>query len=114
MSLRMREALGLLETDPLFLADSLEAYTYRNDRSYRFNYYAVAATLARAYQWKGGPIIWRRLWSMPESDRGKEIFLGTLYFYHFVECLRKGFVVRFRTVIPFECARYGRYYRALF
>lgn len=49
-----REALGLLETDPLFLADSLEAYTYRNDRSYRFNYYAVAATLARAYQWKGG------------------------------------------------------------
>lgn len=28
-----REALGLLETDPLFLADSLEAYTYR-ERSF--------------------------------------------------------------------------------
>lgn len=50
----LKDALALLEADPLFVADSDQAYSERN-RAYRFNYYAVAATLARVYQWRGTP-----------------------------------------------------------
>lgn len=46
-------ALTLLEADPLYSIEANEAYSTRNVRSYRFNYYAVAATLARVYQWRG-------------------------------------------------------------
>lgn len=49
----LKEALNLLEADPLFIADTYNAYYERNNRAYRFNYYAVAATLARVYQWRG-------------------------------------------------------------
>ena len=49
----LKEALVLLESDPLYTADLEDAYTYRGNRSYRFNYYAAAATLARIYQWRG-------------------------------------------------------------
>lgn len=50
----LKEALVLLESDPLFITDSYNAY-YEHNRTYRFNYYAVAATLARVYQWRGTP-----------------------------------------------------------
>ncbi len=47
------EALELLEVDPMYTVIADSAFSYRGDRAYHFNYYAVAATLARAYLWKG-------------------------------------------------------------
>lgn len=62
----LETALALMENDPLVKGEapsnilastvattSLSAY---HNRKYRFNYYAVAATLARAYLWKGDKV----------------------------------------------------------
>lgn len=49
----LTEAMQLLEADPLMTSDTNNAYKHRSTRTYRFNYYAAAATLARIYQWRG-------------------------------------------------------------
>lgn len=49
----LEEASGYLEIDPLKVIEGNDAYSIRNSRASRFNYYAARATLARAYLWKG-------------------------------------------------------------
>ena len=52
----LEEAIILMSNDPWHVADINDKFRHRSTRGSRFNYYAVAATLARAYHWKGDNI----------------------------------------------------------
>ncbi len=116
-----REALGLLETDPLFLADSLEAYTYRNDRSYRFNFAPAggvcfyfcekprySADIVRVARYLSGFVClfgYRSLYVYPDflPDRGSGRYTGDTYLLEFCR----------RTLAGYSC-RTGDYLVAVF
>lgn len=49
----LKQAMELLQVDPIYTSTADSAYYVRSDAQIRFNYYAALATLARVYQWEG-------------------------------------------------------------